>query len=155
MHKILFILNYGRNLGLGHLSRCSIIAKCYKENGISTQEDLLGILSNNFYVFWGDWKEKTSQGGPLLIRGNRNFHLGDIGIPQKRNPQESLGIPLESLSNPQESLGIPGEPLGIRHEFKACPPWRGTFSGGDLEHFVGPRQSPKRLRIHLPIPRDS
>ena len=36
MHKVLFILNYGQNLGLGHLSRCSIIAKCYKENGIST-----------------------------------------------------------------------------------------------------------------------
>ena len=35
MHKVLFILNYDSNIGFGHLSRCSVIAECYKKNSHS------------------------------------------------------------------------------------------------------------------------
>ena len=35
MHKVLFILNYDSKIGFGHLSRCSVIAQCYKKNSHS------------------------------------------------------------------------------------------------------------------------
>ena len=35
MHKVLFILNYDSKIGFGHLSRCSVIAECYKKNSHS------------------------------------------------------------------------------------------------------------------------
>ena len=35
MHKVLFILNYDSKIGFGHLSRCSVIADCYKKNSHS------------------------------------------------------------------------------------------------------------------------